>query len=277
MRTVNSEVIIDLIKRRFRPIDFNWESDAIDIIGDAISYIGIRDSLELAWKTLTVANHRVRAPQGCEEIDFIIYRGEKLRKSSDKVALNPTATIEEVGTDTKAIEELESLTQRYELLEQMIADTTDVDEATRLQEKQQEVLDEMLLVNRVIQDNPIAVVNGTEYWAEQGHWISTSFPSGDITLYYRRYFLDENDYPMILDFYEYRQAVYFHFASEMIAMGYENKVMSYEDSLNLAELWKKKAENMYKAPTPETMDRLTKLTVRMKFNPNLGVSNFKGA
>jgi len=279
MKIITSEVIVDLVKRRFKPIDSNWESDALDIISEGISSIkehGLIMGHELYWETLTVKDNKVKVPQIAESLEFIIYEGELLNKSIARDAVNPEAVTVSDRTSTDAVETLGILTIRYEELEAMILNETDVDVILSLRETQQEVLDEILEVSKILVSNPIVAPTGDEFYFEQGHYITTSFETGDILVYYRKYFTDENGYPMIIDTFKYRQAMYFYFIGELLMQGYENKNITYKDAFALHEEFAQKAANQSNTWGVEENEQFAKMSVRMKQNYNLGKSNFRG-
>lgn len=278
MELVTSEVIIDRVKRRFKPIDSNWEGDALDIIGeamDSIKSMGVKLDRELAWKDMDVTANRADKPSLSSSIEFIIYEGYLLDKSNARDALNPeeSESTEEVNED--AVREIEQLTIQYETLQAMIDRETDLTTSLELQAKQKEVLDEINeQAKRIVIDNQTTDYSD-EYWQDHGKSIVTSFSSGTIKVYYRTYYLDKNGYPMIPDEQNYRMSVYYYFTAELIEQGYESKSYKLMDAMQLHEDYGYKAKNEISRMTVEDRQQFADMSVRMKFNPSLGKSNFR--
>ena len=276
MELITSEVIIDRIKRTFKPVDSNWEGDALDIIGegiDALQSYGIKLAKELVWKDVDVKANRADKPKG--DIEFILYEGYLLDKSIARDALDQEATEVSEQENADAVREIESLTTRYETLDTMIENTTDLDEVEELQEKQKEVLDEILEQSKRLNITNKTTAISTEYWQQQGRFIITSFSTGTIRVYSRWYFTDKNGYPMIPDEYNYLRSLYFYFTSELIQQGYENKQYSFADAMQLQEDFGYKAKNTLNRMSPEDRQKMADMLVRQKFNPFLGTSNFR--
>jgi len=277
MKLITGEVIVDLVKRRFKPIDSNWESDAADIIGEGISSINIPMGYEVAWELLDIKNNRTRVPQEAEELLFVMYEGSLLNKSLKRTALNPEKIDTKKNTNVDALMEIESLTLRHETLQTLINNTTDIDKALEYQEKQQEVLEEILVQSKVLQDRPLPTNSyPAASWQEQGHYIVTSFETGQILVYYKKYFLSDEGYPMIIDTQKYRTAMYFYFVWELLSQGYESATMRAMDAFEMHEMWAQKARNEASTFGIDEHEAFARATVRMKFNPNLGKSNFTG-
>ena len=279
MELITSEVIIDRIKRRFKPIDSNWEGDSLDIIGeavDALNSMGIKHHKELKWDTVDVVNYRADKPKG--EIEFITYDGHLLDKSISRDALNPQENVVSERVSEDIVREIQRLTQQYETLQNLIDRETDLTTSLELQEKQKEVLDEIVEKTKVISVKNTGTYNGAgEYWQTQGkRYIVTSFSTGEITVYYRWYFTDRNGYVYIPDENNYIQSVYYYFAAELIERGYKSSVYSFSDAIQLHENYGYKAKNALIRPDVETRQKMAEINSRMKFNPSLGKSNFRG-
>lgn len=279
MKLITSEVIIDLVKRRFKPIDSDWESDALDIIAEGIESVkdkGGRLGHELTWKALTVKDNRTTVPQDAESLEFVVYEGDFLRKAKQRDAVNPVETTVSDRTNADAITELENLTQRYEGLQTMIDNETNLETLLILTAKQEEITQEILTLSTQLVDKPVTAALGTEYYFEQGHAITTSFTEGEILVYYMKYFTDKLGYPYIVDTHAYRQALYYYFVVELMSQGYEHKAYKLDNAMDAHDLWAQRAANGMNTWGVEEHEQYARASVRMKRNYNLGASNFKG-
>lgn len=101
------------------------------------------------------------------------------------------------------------------------------------------------------------------YYKLVGNYIQTSFDCGFIRIHYWAIPVDSTGYPMIPDNESFKQALEWHVIRRLIGSGYEHKVFSYQMAEEMCEKYFARGMAEVSYPTPETMARINRATVRL--------------
>jgi len=101
------------------------------------------------------------------------------------------------------------------------------------------------------------------YYKLVGNHIQTSFECGYIRIHYWAIPVDHSGYPMIPDNENLKQALEWHVIRRLIGSGYEHKVFTYQVAEEMCEKNFARAISEVSYPTPETMARINRATVRL--------------
>ena len=205
----SSKVVIARLQRLFN--DSSWVGTAVMDLGDAIQEVGYASRREFTNEKclLQVENHRVEVPCDLEFIERIEYMGCRLPINTqahrwDAATQFRTSTIQ--GIDDTDL-------------------TTDGHEPPPFNPEQS-----------VKQFN-------NDYYVYDSPFITTSFESGEIKLFYRKYDCDAEGFLMIPDIAEYRNALMWFVAASLIAQGFDpkNKDINHAYANMMYEKYRKKA------------------------------------
>ncbi len=124
-----------------------------------------------------------------------------------------------------------------------------------------------------------ALVGDYQYYQTNVNYIYTSFQEGQILLHYKRVPLDSEGLPLIMDSVKYRTALTWYIISKLIL----NQTIKHPDPkidfLFADTMWEKfmaQAQNEYKMPSIDSMERFTSMWTRLKFDSTEMDNFFKG-
>jgi hypothetical protein len=101
------------------------------------------------------------------------------------------------------------------------------------------------------------------YYNLSGNHIHTSFEEGFVKLHYWTTPVCKEGFPMIPDNENFKQAMEFHVLRRLLGAGYEHPVFTYDYVDKQFELYAVRGMNEVSYPSPETMARINRSTVRL--------------
>lgn len=240
----------------------NWHADGLDWIGQSIQAIGYHCGFDVKSITLTIENYRVEIPNVLESLDYIEYNGHRLPlgiEKSDYQFVRPNGRYEDLRTanynDALLLDkELERLTT----LQEMKPVTQEIIDA---------IIDTNWRINTLVKDLRLGVYAATyrhHYYNIEGRYIKTSFPSGNIKLTGEFYKVDEFGYPLIVDTFNYKEAVTWFIIYRLILQGYKHPTVDLRLAKNEWEDFQVKARNEKNMPDIDELERFTQRWTSVK-------------
>jgi hypothetical protein len=237
---VSSKRILSKIYRDLKPRNSNWEADAIEWIGEALSFIGYQAAFVKRRVTLTVKDYRVPFPKDFYNLIAVYYEDNKLPFGGDIVNAEPY--LDEaiyIAAKTEVLESTNFTVTRY---------------GSRL-------------YNTGSSDY--------NYYTINPGYIQTSFETDDIELVYNAWPVDKEGLPLIPDSPYYSQAIEWYVMRQMSLQGYEfpNKEFTFTF---LDQQWKHycvSAGNDAAFPNPDKAQRFMDMWVHLIPDINIDFDN----
>lgn len=102
-----------------------------------------------------------------------------------------------------------------------------------------------------------------KYYQINGNYIQTSFECGFVKLHYYSLPVDEEGYPMIPANKNYELALEFHLIKRLVMSGYKHPVFDYRLADQEFEKYAARAVSEVSYPSPDSMNRVMRSTVRL--------------
>lgn len=224
--TSMKEVIGNVI-RNTRIQDSSWIVDAHTWIYEAMAQMETEFSLESAYETLQIKFHKQRLPCGLQDIDAVEYLGMRLPENK---ASRPASKQGSVG----------------------VKDTINMFETSinKIEPVTNHVLYNTVLT--AVEQKPVSMKD--YYYTELG-FINTSFAEGEVTIYFKKLPVDEDDMPLIPDSMNYKLALYWYCRAMMIGAGYDDRQFTFEYCMQMFEkTYAPRALAEIRLPSPEQME-----------------------
>lgn len=228
-KTTSYKQVVTRVQRDFNLTGSNWIPAAIEWIGEGLAEIGTHAHLERLSCRLTSHNHRIPLPCNHESTLAVEYHGINLNKGGTlRYGKFPNSDPTQRGYDKEA----------FPLVD---LDTHEI-------EYQQTLPD--FCAER-------------EYYLENPDYIITSFECGEIILHYQGYKLDEEGFPVVPDSPEHREALAFYILYKYLSRGNKHTVWNVGDARNEWIRYKCKAQNAFKMPDIQDLQRFTNMWSRI--------------
>lgn len=246
--------------------DSNWYANGIDWVGDAIEAIGYHCGFDEATVFLKVKNFRVAIPSNMESIDYIKFNGHRLPLGVDESDYG----FVRMHTDVQKPNIL-NYDERLSLGKL-------IDNLNALRELDPHtpgVLDQ--IDNALTQ---IDVLLGSKYLAQHaGEWrhhfyniesttqyIKTSFEEGTIEVKCRRFKVDLEGLPLVVNTYKYKECVSWFLMGRLVLSGYPHPEL--KSFMEINEYWADRllpqAQNEPKMFSIDQMERYTRRWTSIK-------------
>lgn len=253
-KTVSSGVILNKLRKIFRPTDSSWIADQASNMLWAIQAIGYHcgfiDSCTQEDNPAYVIDHRCKIPSCAERIKFV-----------------------EVFTDS-----IESDTIIIDAMGRTI-DTSETPYSNRVTVELRMGTD--ITGKSVGPDRPRTseLKPNSHYYNISGNFIITSFSTGELKIHYVELPTDEHGLPLVVDTYDYKMALFYYCAANMIAQGYKNQGFNnYEFAMQQFEKHAGTAANDVKMPSIQGMRSLEAVVTRFNLglhDPNAYMMNLE--
>jgi len=240
-KTTSYKQVVTKVQRDFNLTGSNWIPAAIEWIGEALGEIGTHAHLERLSCELTSYNHRIPLPCNHESTLAVEYYGHNLNKGG-------SLRYGKFGNNTLY------KTYNEEAFPLPDLETNEID--------YQEVL-------------PGFSTAGA-YYLENPDYIITSFECGPIILHYQGYKLDEDGFPVVPDSSEHREALAFYILYKYLSRGNKHTVWNVADARAEWIRYKCKAQNAYKMPDIQDLERFTNMWSRIVRDNFAGDKFFEG-
>jgi hypothetical protein len=237
---VSSKRLLSKLYRDLKPKNTSFEADAIEWIGEALSFIGYQAGFIKRKITLTSKDYRVPFPKDFYTLIAVYYEDNKLPYSGDIVNAEPY------------LDEAIYISAKTEVLE--TTNTTVTRYGSRLYN-----------------------TNSTDYnyYTINPGYIQTSFETGDIDVVYNAWPTDSEGLPLIPDSPYYFQAIEWYIMRQMIFQGHEFSNKEFSFSFVDAQ-WKHycvSAGNDAAFPSPDKVARFMDMWVHLIPDINVDFDN----
>ncbi len=235
------KTVIGNVIRNTRIQDASYIADIHEWLYEAMDMMETRFTLEGKWERIDINFHKGKLPCGLRFLDGVEYKGHRLRQ----------------GGGTRPAEKDKPLFY----VTNASAFSTDI-------YKQQTATTHELYATALRQISAQSFHPYDYYFTDMGT-INTSFPEGDVTIYYRGVKVDEDGFPMIPDNQDYKQALYWYCRSMMIGAGWEDKQFTYKECFEQFEgIYAPRAIAAIRMPSPEDMEH--RINTFVRFLPHQG-------
>lgn len=270
---VSTEYILSKTIKDFKIEDASWLGDAVDWIGDAIEGIGYHCGLKNTYQELTTKNHRVALPCDLVALYGIEYNGCRMLIGSDTSGLNLRTTDRRMTVLTD---------EEFARLRVIYAKIDLIDAITDLTE--QDLLDKEDLLKEITDVTTSTCLNPSDidqcilpYYNLNADFIQTSFDSGDITVIYKAFQLDEKGFPMIIDSFKYRNAVMWFIIRATTLQGYKHPEIDFKMADAMWDKYRHQASNEQKMPSLDQLERFHNRWNNIKRGSEFSTISFQGA
>ena len=236
--------VIGNVIRNTRLQDASYIADIHEWLYEAMDMLETKVTLEGKYKNIRIEFHKAPLPCGLRYIDGVEYHGRRLRWGG---GVRPAARDRNLNYSDMGNPAFESMVDK-----KASPDGTGAMYETSI---------------KAMNNLPQCVDN--EYYFTDMGTINTSFPAGELTIYYRGVKTDDDGFPMIPDLQDYKQALYWYCRAMMIGAGWEDAVFKYEHCIQQWEkIYAPRALAQMRMPSVEKMERSINTFVR--FIPNAG-------
>lgn len=184
--TISIKSLLSKIYRDLKPNNSNWESEAIEWAGEALSFIGTNQGFVTKKKTLKVKDYRTLLPYDFYTLQAVYYGDNQLPYGG-----NPQ-------------------------------NNSYIDEAIYIAAKDQVLESNNFQMTRYGSKLYTSTNSGEDYYIIVPNYIQTSFETGDIEILYNAWPLDADGLPEIPDTPYYTTALQWYVLRQMILGGYEH-------------------------------------------------------
>lgn len=183
----SSQTIIAKVFRDLRIQREDWINDAIEWIGESLDAIGTPNQLITKAKIIKTSSHRAAIPSDLYTLDGVYYG---------------------LGNNKKDIGDLEL-----------------DDFPLYMPSGEESIHPSMLSTGSNKKVN--AISTSRENYILNGKYIQTSFEEDYIILIYKSFPLDDDNFPMIPDMYEFDQAIYWYIVMKLLEGGEQHPVSGF--------------------------------------------------
>lgn len=195
-KTTSVKEVIARVNRSTRNKDASMFGDILEIIPEGIGKLQTLYSLVPdVARCLQVKDYLAKLPCGLVDIEAVFYEGQRLI------------------TKNKLFRQ-QALSKEF----QYVFKTTIDKHSTN-----------NILPGEAVQNHK------DDYYKIQLDYIHTSFECGELELYYWKVPVDCDGYPLIPDYENYKEALYWYILMKLIEMGYEHKVFDWNHCWNMFE------------------------------------------
>jgi len=231
MKTISSKNVIAKVFRDFGVTEAGFVHDAVEWVGEVLERIGTTVMYENRACRYEVKDHKVCIPPSCESIVAIEYNGKRVPLGADQGFM----AYRTVGKDS---------TSETEWL-----------------------ADELLPGNHEPTSRTVTIrypyeSDNNHYYNLNPGYIVTSFESGWVVIYYRKFPVDDKGFPMIWDNVYVREACSWYIMSRILLSGYQHPVIDFGTAREESERFIMLAGNA-NFPNIERMERFRNMWVRM--------------
>lgn len=242
MNYISSKVILNQVQ--------NWVMNGKEVepdlllscISDGIEHLAVGDTLYTYNLAKKVENYRAELPCGMKNLLGILHNGCRLPYCLSRLDIR--ASKYETGNfyvSTSNVDSPLNVPQPFVM---------------KLQKRFHEVPDE-----HRFQETKYQVFSQIDYSSEAcyklaGDVIHTSFKEGNIVIYYDSLPLDSDNYPLVPDNINVREALMSYVNYKLIEAGYEHPTINYGTALMRWEQLAIRAINSITYPTPDEMDAI---------------------
>lgn len=242
-KTTSYKQVITKVQRDFNLAGSSWIPAAIEWIGEALAETGTHAHLERVSCRLKAVNHRIPLPCNHESTLAVEYMGANLNKGG-------------------------SLRYGKFANDHLIVDGYNRDAFPLVDLDTNEVVNQRIL--------PGAISSG-EYYLENPDYIITSFECGEIILHYQGYKLDADGFPAVPDSAEHREALAFYILYKYLSRGNKHTTWNVSDARAEWIRFKCKAQNAFKMPDIQDLERFTNMWSRIVRDNFTGDKFFEGS
>jgi hypothetical protein len=252
-KRVSSHSILSRIYRTIKPGNSDWIAGALEDMGHAIQAIGYHTSL--IQKTtpdtepVKVVGHRAKLPCDCERVKLIevytdIIPSMNIMDAEGK-NITPTTTQDRCRKTIRLRKGTDETLQSY-----------GNDDSTR---------------------NPGTLIQArANYYNLQGDYIVTGFECGELKIHYSAFPTDNEGLPLIIDDFNYKEAIFYFLLSQMILSGTKINEMTFDKANALFTMHRDVAANNVKMPSVDDMESLvnvmTRYSQQRSFYINFGIN-----
>lgn len=280
--TVSSKVVFNRIQKLFNPSDSSWRIDAKDYMGHKIKGIGYSVPGRKVKETVQVVDHVFKIPCDMKCIIGVEYNGKKLDRNTFVGAIiDKDKEEDEVQTNTDDQIKLKELADRYNTLYENYLSTKEaaiLNNDTVLREEadnMKDTLDVILAeINQLIKGNNTHNIPKSSfnfYDIEPGYLI-TSFKNGNIKVHYVELPLDDEGLPLIVDNYNYIEALFWGVSTDLILSGYRHESFDWREAESKWNVFRKRA-NPNRTWTIDEAEQFTRMWLNYRF-PQRAPQNF---
>lgn len=193
---VSSREVIARIQRRTRMTDTTYHDDMIEAINEGVKAFRMRNALTPTTCVLEIRQNTAKLPCGMQLMDGLYYCGVRLRKSPGVVFPHHCD---------------------YDFVEKNL-DTYFTDTLSDGYTKNEQ--DYKLLRGDDLKMSP--EYHPSAYYIPYPNYIQTSFEEGNVLLFYRRFPVDKEGYPLIPDEQNAKDYIYWYVMAELTLSGYKH-------------------------------------------------------
>ena len=253
-KTASSGVILNKLRKTFKPTDSSWIADQMSNMFWAIQAIGYHcgfiDDCSQEDNRHFVIDNRCKIPECAERIKFVEVFIDSIE--SDTIVIDPMGNT--VGVDRTPY------SNRVTVPLSLGTDITG---------------------KSIGPDRPRTsdLKPNSHYYNISGNFIITSFSVGELKLHWVELPTDEHGLPLVIDTFDYKMALFYYCAADMIAQGYKNQGFNdYGFAIQQFEMHRKKASNDPKMPSIQGMQSLEAVVTRFNLglhDPNAYMMNLE--
>lgn len=274
----SSIVVIDRIKRLFNIQASGWQGEMISELAHAITGIGYHIGLKEDVIDKEICNHITKIPTKLTRLTKVEYNNQRIPITKDSSLLKLARNIEDKKSklSNEDYEQLNKMIARYEQIieEELNGSTVDYsDEKERLiksikkEYKFRDLTPDFFEINQQ-----------ESYYIDEHGYLITTFPEGTVYLYGKFIETDEEGYPMIVDEFNYIEALTWYGLSVLLLKGYKTPAnIGYDYASQKWELYRRKASSAGKRLSIDEHEQFARYWGRYVRNASLYDSGFKGA
>lgn len=247
-KSCSIDIVISRIIRNTRIQDSSYLADFKEWIPEAIGYMQIGRDLSPKTAKIPVVFHKGKLPCDLEYIEAVEYNGQRLGTTD---SVKNYASGHNLGNGTNNPTGIELFTS----IIQAQPNQTYFDE-NNLMYKSDIVLDTK---QTAVSD---CGIQPTNFYALELDYLLTSFPDGEVILHYMARPSDANGLPLIPDYEDYKEALYYYVRAKMIGAGYKDTVYNERELMDRFEMHARRAINAITYQTPDEVEQHLKTFVR---------------
>lgn len=233
----------------------NWHANGIDWIGDAIEAIGYHCGFDVGKVKMYVRNYRVAIPSGMESIEYVEHCGHRLPLGVDESDYGFVRYEQHVKPNIFNSNEMLDLGRLIDNLNAL----REMDPA--IPGVLEQIENTQFQINVLIGSKSLA--GNVNQWRHEFYniesecqYIKTSFCEGEIVVKCRRFRVDDEGLPMVINTFKYKECVSWFLISRLILAGYNHpSIKNYETALELWEQTLPKAQNEPKILSIDEIER----------------------
>lgn len=239
-KTTSSKYIISKIFRDVNPQNDNFIIDAFEWIGEALEFVGTIPQYTLKTAKVDIEGHKAMLPCDLYLIEQVSYKGYPMRYGSQSYPFGLHCS-DCISTPAAT----SSLTPHYVWITNPNAEPTDVENNFQ----------------------PLQIGFDGRYADEvyyvDNNWIKTSFEEGEICIFYRAFVTDEDGYPEVPDYVQFKEALYWYCRMKMIGSGFNDPVFNYQEAEQRWLKYCSQARSKANIPSVQQMENIKDRWVRL--------------